>query len=229
MILAIDTSTEQASIALAHEATIRAEWSWTAGKNHSRHLIPTIGRLLEIENQTPADLTALVVARGPGSFSGVRVGISAAKGMAMALRIPLVGISTLDVLAFQAAPFCSDVWAVMPAGRGDVYLARYTGSPENWQRSSDYLLLPADQARSKVREADLIVGPGAALLIEDRGDVLFTAFAKPSPWQLRRAGYLAELGRRYLQAGGHDQLDTLEPLYLRPTSAEEKRAAMCRE
>lgn len=167
---------------------------------------------------------AVVVAIGPGSFSGIRVGLAEGKGIAMGLGVPLVGISTLDVFAFQAARCGGDVWAVLPAGREQVYTAHYSGEPERWQRIEPYRLLPAEEFTSAVADGALITGeniePLAAALL--RAGV--TIRLPQPPERLRRAAYLAELGRRYLDAGGEDQLNYLEPLYLRLSSAEEKRA-----
>lgn len=225
LILAIDTSTEQASVALTEDETIRAEWSWTAQRNHSRHLTRVVRELLALEGIHASALAAITVACGPGSFSGVRVGVSYAKGLAMALSIPVVGISTLDVIGFQASAFGADVWALTLAGRGMLNLAHYQGSVDDWGRMGDYLVVTPDRAAELVGSAALLAGPGAELVaatLARRGHEIRIACR---PWQLRRAGYLAELGRRYLDAGGEDQLDSLEPIYLRRPAAEEKQAA----
>jgi tRNA threonylcarbamoyladenosine biosynthesis protein TsaB len=225
MILAIDTSTDQASVALADGTSVQAECSWIAERNHSRQLTGVIRHVLAMRGAPVAWISAVVVARGPGSFSGVRVGISEAKGIAMALRVPLVGISTLDVIAFQAAPCASDLWAILPAGRNEVNLARYVGGGADWRRVSDYMLLPMQEAARAVGGAALLTGPGAELLADSAAEFGPRPPVADSAGSLRRAGYLAELGRRYVEAGGHDQLDFLEPLYLRRSAAEEKRAA----
>lgn len=240
MILAIDTSTEQASIALLEGETVRSEWSWTARRNHSRQLTPAIETVLDMEEVHLAQLTAIVVASGPGSFSGVRVGISHGKGLAMALAIPLVGISTLDAIAFQASISGGHVWAAIPAGRGQLYLAHYAGNPDSWTRLSEYLLVSTEEAASLLSSSHSLAGPGAELLSRTspqarEADATSkasedlraqgTKLTAPLWLALRRAGFLAELGRRYLASGGNDQLDSLEPLYLRQSAAEEKRAA----
>lgn len=230
MILAIDTSTEQASVALMETERIRAEWSWTAQRNHSRHLTRVIRQLLSVEGLSAAALSAVVAACGPGSFSGVRVGVSEAKGLASALHIPLVGISTLDVVGFQALPSKArtrtpplEVWAAIPAGRGDLHLARYRGSYEEWERAGEYQTLGLEDAVEAVLGADLVSGPGAEMLVQRLAGRADAPLVEPAARRLRRAGYLAELGRRHLQSGGPDQRDSLEPLYLRRPAAEEKR------
>ncbi len=224
LILAIDTSTDEASVAVSDDSGILAEFSWRAGRNHSRDLSPIIERMLAVTDVAAGDLTAVTVAIGPGSFSGIRVGLSHAMGLAMALRIPLAGISTLDVIAFQASREAPSVWAVIGAGRGQAFAAHYSGPPDEWRRDSDYLLLTPGDLAPRVMPEDLLTGPGASQ-IESTVDGQFEA----ASWRYRRAGFLAELGRRYLAAGGEDQLHTVQPLYLRRSAAEEKRASSRQE
>jgi tRNA threonylcarbamoyladenosine biosynthesis protein TsaB len=215
--LAIDTSTDQASVAVADDSAILAELSWRAGRNHSQHLSPVIERIFALAHLTPAELSTVTVAIGPGSFSGIRVGLSHAMGLSMALSIPLVGISTLDVIAFQASHSAASIWAVVGAGRDQVFAAHYTGAGTNWGRDSDYLLLTAGELIQRIGPGDVAAGPGIVQVDPE------AVPCEPSPWGHRRAGFLAELGRRYLAAGGEDQLQTVRPLYLRRSAAEEKR------
>jgi len=224
VILAIDTSTDQAGAALAtHDGTL-AEWSWVTRGNHSRHLSHVLRELLRLQDMAASSLSAVIVAHGPGSFSGVRVGVSQAKGLAMALQVPLVGISTLDVIAFQASSASEEVWAITSAGRQYVNLARYTGRGDAWKRLTEYRIASLLEAAEQVRGAEMLAGDGAdgvAAVVRQQGE---DVTLEPVPWRLRRAGFLAELGGRYLEAGGSDQLDLLEPLYLRGSAAEEKLA-----
>ena len=98
MLLAVDTSTTQAGIAL-YDGRVLAEVSWLAGRDHGRQLLPVIRDMLIRLGRTPTDLTAVAAARGPGSFTGLRVGLSVGRGLAFALGLPLYGIGSLDVLA----------------------------------------------------------------------------------------------------------------------------------
>jgi tRNA threonylcarbamoyladenosine biosynthesis protein TsaB len=225
MILAIDTSTAQASVAVVEGLHPRAELSWNAGTNHSMTLFPSIDIVLRLGGTTLGDVTALVVAAGPGSFSGLRVGISAAKGLAFARDIPLVGVPTLDAAALEALRRPGEVMAVLPAGRGQVYCARYALDPAGFRRVSDYMILAPEKAAEEAGGAPL-VGEGAQLVAAARGD---DARGADVPDGLRHAAYLAELGSRYLASGGADQRDVLEPLYLRRSAAEEKRTAAASE
>lgn len=226
MILALDTSDGQASVALCRDGLVIAEWSWDTAGSHSRHLHLAVRQMLALVSVSVRDIMALVVARGPGSFSGLRVGVSFAKGLAMALDVPLAGISTLDAIAFQASVGSDSVWATMPAGRTQVYAARFEGQGSMWRRSSEYLIVSEEEMVVLSADGGLLAGPAgraiaarAALLGEPR-DVA------PLALHLRRAAFLAELGKQYFDRGGLDEGSTLEPLYLRRSAAEEKRASL---
>jgi tRNA threonylcarbamoyladenosine biosynthesis protein TsaB len=224
VILALDTSTQQSSVALLDEKVVRSEWSWQSGGSASGQLHRVIAESMDLTAVSMDSLRGVVVARGPGSFSGVRVAISVAKGLAMGLGIPLVGISTLDVIGLQASAISDDVWAVLPAGRGQVYAAHFVGRGPGWRRDGDYRLLSAEELIPELPGAE-VAGDGVELLFQNQRDHSSLRPVAFGPCALRRAAFLAELGRIYLQSGGRDQLDDLEPLYLRPSAAEEKRAA----
>jgi len=122
--LAIDTSTEQAGLALddGHRAIER---SWHAGRSQTTTVLPAIDALLREAGITVVDLAAIAVAIGPGTFTGLRVGVSIAKGLILAREIPLIGIPTLDVTAAGGDASAQHVVAVLPAGRGRVVWQRY--------------------------------------------------------------------------------------------------------
>ena len=103
LLLALDTSTSTASVALFDGQRVLSETTWQAGREHSIRLLVEVDAALERIGRTPSELTGLVVARGPGSFTGVRVALSVAKGMAAGLGIRVWGVSTLDVLATRPA------------------------------------------------------------------------------------------------------------------------------
>ena len=102
MLLALDTSTSYASIALVHEGRLIAELSWDSGRSHSQELFEHIDWLLADRRVAVAELAAIAVATGPGSFNGVRVAVTAAKSLSFALGIPLYASPTLDVVGWGA-------------------------------------------------------------------------------------------------------------------------------
>lgn len=223
MILAIDTSTDQASIALTSELELRAELTWVTGRNHSRQLSTSVRSLLSAADATVENLSGVVVAIGPGSFSGIRVALSAAKALCVALSIPIVGVGTLDVIAF-AAPCAGRVLAVLPAGRSQLYGGLFdleTGFP---RRIGDYHLSSPTELLRVADDETLLVGPGTdVLLVAAQAQELRTR-GLPARFAVRRAAYLAELGEQRLREGLQDSVAELEPLYLRRSYAEEKHS-----
>jgi len=223
LILAIDTSTDQASVALSEASEIRAEWSWTAAGNHSKHLTPVIRNLLQLQGVHVTAITSVAVARGPGSFSGLRVGVSEAKGLALALEAPLVGVSTLDVIGYQSSCWGSPVFAVISAGRDEVYLGESREVEGHWEAAGSPEIVRVEEVAARATEQVIIAGPAAVAVAVAMRELDKRARLLPLGWRLRRAGFLAELGEAYFAAGGSSQLDELEPLYLRRSAAEEKR------
>ncbi|MGI8826105.1 MAG: tRNA (adenosine(37)-N6)-threonylcarbamoyltransferase complex dimerization subunit type 1 TsaB [Chloroflexota bacterium] len=223
MILAIDTSTAQGSVALADAGDTLAEISWTMDGNHSCRLGRLMREVLGLQAISVGDLTAMVVATGPGSFSGTRVGISAGKGMAMSLGIPLVGVSTLDVIGFQGCHVSRRVRALLPAGRQQVYSGVYEGTPSRFARVGALSLSSLEEEVERAGVDELLAGEGARDVAAALGSHAGILIREPKTMRLRRAAFLAELGMRHLEAGGSDQLETLEPIYLRKSAAEEKR------
>ncbi|MGH2441664.1 MAG: tRNA (adenosine(37)-N6)-threonylcarbamoyltransferase complex dimerization subunit type 1 TsaB [Chloroflexota bacterium] len=227
MILAIDTAGEQASVALVDGEAVQAEHSWLAHRNHMRQLDDVLRDMLARVAIVPAGIHAIAVAHGPGSFNGLRVGIAAAQGLAFGLQVPLVGISTLDVIAFQASLYPGRVWALQPAGRDEIFSAAYQGGP-SWRRISEYRRTAASELATEYTSDVLLAGSGTVVLAEHLGG--FPTVYAPGPlFAVRRAGYLAELGRRYFDDNGTDQADSLQPLYLRRSAAEENRTSDTRE
>jgi tRNA threonylcarbamoyladenosine biosynthesis protein TsaB len=219
MILALDTSTDDAGIALVDGPRCRLEWTWSARANHSVQVNALLKSALHVLDASPRDLRAIAVATGPGSFNGVRVGISLAKGLGMALEIPVAGIATLDAIGLQASELSASVLAVIGAGRGEVFTALYEGTGPGWLRRGECVRVSLAEARDLWQLGMAVAGPAA-----DELGVPEEAVVR-APWRLQRPGFLAELGRRYFDGGGQDQLHRLEPLYLRLSAAEEQRAA----
>ncbi len=224
MLLAIDTSTRQASIALVDYSKthagrgrqLLAEQSWVSANRHTEELMPAISALLALSGVAARDLTAVAVAIGPGSFTGLRVGLAAAKGLALAQDLTLVGIPTLDVTAFPHQSQPIPVVAVAQAGRGRVYWAPYAHGPGGWGPQEPYAL------STVIEMANMVVRPMAfAGELNETDQETLTRFAGRqrvillSPaLGLRRAGWLAELAVKRLEMGQEDEPATLSPIYL---------------
>ena len=168
LLLALDTSTRQASVALCTEQALLGEYTWHVGNNHSVELLERIQRLFAECDTTIQTLDAIAVATGPGSFNGLRVALTTAKSLAFALRKPLVGVSTLDIIAAGHHEWHGPICTVLEAGRSELYTACYTfeqtagdraGSDEGnadiqgqMRRLSDYQVLSPEEMSFLVRE-----------------------------------------------------------------------------
>ncbi len=225
MLLAIDTATRVASIALYDDEGVRAETTWRSRENHTVELMPQIIRLLDLAHADKRDLTAIGVALGPGSFTGLRVGMSVAKGIAFSARIALLGIPTLDAVVQPFSMQSMPIWAVLSAGRGRYSVAPYRAGEGTVRRVGDYRLVDATRLCELVSQGDdwkeglrsehaLICGEidrSLAQVLDARLDGR-AAMTRPA-MNARRAGFLAELAWARFQRGEADSADTLAPLY----------------
>ena len=133
MLLAIDTATSRASIALHDGTTLRAECTWESVNRHTVTLLPRVVQLLASSDLTADDVSAIGVCIGPGSYTGVRIGVSVAKGLVSARKLPLVGVTTLDILASAQPRNERPLYGVFAAGRNRVGYARYQWEAGSWQ------------------------------------------------------------------------------------------------
>jgi tRNA threonylcarbamoyladenosine biosynthesis protein TsaB len=217
MLLAIDTSTRQAGVALYDRRRgLLAERTWFTANRHTEELMPAISGVFEVAAVTPADLAAVAIAIGPGSFTGLRVGLAAAKGLALAQRVPLVGVPTLDVTAYphQAQPI--PLIALAQAGRGRVYWAPYAHGPAGWGPQEAYALSTIPEVANAVTRPIAFAGElnedDLATLQRFAGKQRVIALSPAL--SLRRPGCLAEMALARLDHGQSDDVASLSPIYL---------------
>lgn len=216
MELAIDTSTGIASLALSDKGQVQAELTWHAGRNHTTELLPNLIHLLHLTKIELKDIKGIVVALGPGSFTGIRVGVATAKGLSFALSVPLVGISTLEILAFAHAAASLPICPILSAGRGEIATALFQSRAGKWQRLVEEHITNVDALCSEIAEQTIFCGEIPSEVVQRLEEQLGPkAVILQGGASLRRAGYLAELGWRRLEAGDCDDPATLQPLYLR--------------
>lgn len=250
MLLALDTSTSSAALALVAPANLAAgepprtlaEHNWEVGQRHSVELLPRLEALLSGAGVRWGQLTSVAVATGPGSFNGLRVALSTAKSLCLALDLPLYGVPTLDVAAWGYAYARESLWALLEAGRGQLYAARYpapAADAAEWGPLSGYeVLTPAElAARVLADEQEDVSADGRAaeqaegregqrgtLLCgewrpETRATLAALLAGAParftSPLSIRRGVWLAELALARAARGLQDTPASLEPLYLR--------------
>lgn len=217
MLLAIDTATRTAGLALYDQAKGRVlgEETWHSVNNHTVELMPRLVRLLDQQGVAPADLAGLSVSLGPGSFTGLRIGLGVAKGLALAHRIPLVGVPTLDVVAQPHKAQRLPIWAILQAGRSRICVARYVRRRGRWRRQGDFRLTTLENLCEEEKEPALFCGEidatDANFIRQELG--LAVTIASPA-FSLRRAAHLAELAWERLSRGDQDDPASLAPIYL---------------
>lgn len=150
LILGIETCLPSASIFLGKEGKVLSS-STLVPQSSSEHLLPLINCLLEETNLTINRMEALVVSKGPGSFTGVRIGVSLAKALSFSLSLPLVGVPTLDCIAFSL-PFSGLICSLIPAYRSSFFAAFFYKQGKNLRRASDYLFLPLEKIITRAQE-----------------------------------------------------------------------------
>ncbi len=216
MILAIDTATRWLGMALHDGTAVVAETGWRCLNNHTIELTPNLQQMMQRANVSPVDLAGIAVAVGPGSYTGLRVGLALAKGLALANQTPLLGIGTLDIVAAAFGPFPGQLWVVAEAGRTRICTAPYEWeNGRGWQTVATPVIESWDdllpQLEGRVTFAGEITAQ-AAKKIKTTNKTFQIALPATA---VRRAGYLAELGWRRLRAGDVDDAQTLAPIYLR--------------
>jgi tRNA threonylcarbamoyladenosine biosynthesis protein TsaB len=219
MILAINTSTLQFALALMQtDGSIRAEYLSANGKGHFGELMPALDFLLKTSELDIIDLNGLIVAVGPGSFTGLRVGLSAAKGICHGLNIPIIGVSSLESLASQALFPDLSINPILDSRKGEFFAAQFVWNRERKLiRRMEDICLKAEDLSSLSSEHSIFIGNSyarqATLLKKIIGpQVLLTP---PHFWNLS-ASAVGFVGLKRFLARDFDNPETLKPLYLRP-------------
>lgn len=222
MLLAIDSATTFISLALHDGEQVIAESSWRTGNNHTVELAPSISQLLERAHSSVTDLTGLAVCIGPGTYSGLRVGVSLAKGMALARNLPLVGISTLDILAASQPPAqISVLITVAGAGRARVVAGQYHWRKGRWRAKAEPQNTDWDALLASVEGTAVITGEVDAdgrAAIQAAADAGAAVSLAPAAVRVRRASFLAEEAWLRLKEGdGKSTFPAAQvvPLYVR--------------
>ena len=219
MELSIDTASELASVALSREGRVEAETAWRCQRNHTVELLPAIDKLLADTGVEKTDLTAVFVSLGPGMYTGLRVGISIAQGLARGLAIPALGVGRLELDAYPHGAHPGPIIAIHRAGRGELAWATYQSNP--WRELTPPALSKPEQLAEAIPNGALVAGEvdqALAALLRNRASI-----AEPPTYG--RARSLAALAYPRLQSGETAEPALLHPIYLRPPAIGPQNAA----
>jgi tRNA threonylcarbamoyladenosine biosynthesis protein TsaB len=219
-ILSVDTSTTSCSVAVVDNGSLLAEITNDREQTHSKHLMDMIHRVFGFSGLDLSDLDGFAVTKGPGTFTGLRIGISSVKGLAVASGKPLVGVSSLDALAMQAANYPNLICPLLDARRGEVYFSRYRFEDGYLQRVAEEQVFSPEKAVDKLNEPCIFLGNGAVLYRETLLRKLgrFAAFAPPFQNTIR-ASTVAYLSLKRFKHADTDDVGTFVPYYIRKPDA----------
>ena len=233
-ILGIESASVTASAAVLSDDILLAEYTTNYKKTHSETLLPMVSEILRMTGTAPEDLTIIAVSEGPGSFTGLRIGAAAAKGLAFALDIPIVPVPTLDAIAYGMAGSADILCPLMDARRGEVYsgLYEFDGTELIVHKKAEALpcteqVRRAEELAEERGKRVMYLGDGLPVFREEiakltEGRALFA----PPQLQNQRAGSVAALGKILYERGIVSDAYSFSPLYLRKSQAEQEREAM---
>jgi len=227
-ILALETSAKAVSCAVVRDGALIASAFQATGLTHSRTLMPMVETMLQNSELSLTDMDAVAVAIGPGSFTGLRIGVSAAKGLAWALGKPCVAVSTLEAMSRNAACWQGLVVCAMDARRNQVYNALFEANPGGFTRlSEDRAISLAELADELTGESRpiLVVGDGAHLALNHLQNVGIPCRPAPPGLVLQSAVGVGLVAHEMLLRGETVSAQELRPNYLRLSQAERERLA----
>jgi tRNA threonylcarbamoyladenosine biosynthesis protein TsaB len=222
LVLAIDTATPRVSVAVGRDGEVAGEVSLAGGRRHAEQLAPAIQYLCAEVDVALEQLAVVAVGLGPGLFTGLRVGVTTARVMAQTLRIPMVGVPTLDLIAYPLRHASRTVVSVVDARRDEVFFARYRPVPGGVQRMGEYEVTTPDGLAGELAargEDALLAGDGALRYGEQLGRLDRVELAGPGA-AAPSAGALVELAAARYEREEFSPPNDVHPLYLRRSDAE---------
>lgn len=221
-ILSLDSSTESASCAVIEDNKLLGEITFNYEKQHSVILMSIIENLLTNLHLTLKDIDGFVVAKGPGSFTGLRIGWATIKGLCIGSGKPFTSVSTLDSLAYNMAYSGGIICPILDALRNNVYTRLYTFDGEELVSLSDYIIISIDELVDKLDSDKPVyfIGDATYKYKEKLSSIFPNSYFAPTHLNFARASALAELGLKQLASGIYEDLNTSSPIYLRKSQAE---------
>jgi tRNA threonylcarbamoyladenosine biosynthesis protein TsaB len=222
IVLGIDTSTTCGSVGLINDEQVISEYLLNIPVTHSERLLGAIELVLREARCALGDLDGWAITLGPGSFTGLRIGVSTAKGLSLATQKPIVGISTLDVLAHQIMPTSNLICPILDARKGEVYTAFYRYEEGNFlKRLSVFQAIRPVALAEKIQEKTVFIGDGVKAYGDDlRNSLKSNAIFLPFPLNLPLGSMVARLGFELLRKREFLDLSTFTPIYVRLSEAE---------
>lgn len=220
-ILSFDTATSNCSVALTRNGTVVASVNYSSGVTHSRRLLSSIDDLLGDASMKLGDLSAIAVGLGPGSFTGLRIGMATAKGLCHMSGIPLIGISSLDAIGASIRS-SKLICALLDARKNEVYSCFYrSGSEPFARRCSEPLVTPPEKLAALINEPVVMAGDGVDVYNTIWTEVLGNMLEKaPAENRFPAADYIGFLAEAELQAENFLDLASCAPSYIRSSDAE---------
>ena len=214
MLLAVDTSTQTIGVAIYDGVKVLSEMVWISDQFHTVELAPTVDSLMGRTGLSMHELRVVAVALGPGSFTGLRIGLAFAKGMALAKHLEIIGVPTLDILAASQPLDGLPMVAVLHAGRGRLAVGWYKNSSNKWKATKNVKVQTPRELADEIKSPTIVCGELSSeeqrIFRRKRKNVIL-----PSPAQcLRRPSFLAELGWQRWRKGQIDDPAALTPMYL---------------
>ena len=227
-VLALDSSGIVASVAVVEDDTLVAEYTVNYKKTHSQTLLPMLDEIVKMTELDLKTIDAIVVAKGPGSFTGLRIGSATAKGLGLALDKPLVGIPTVEALAYNLYDVNGLICPIMDARRKQVYTGIYRYEDHRLMTVKDQMAVGIEELLSMlndVGEAVTFLGDGVPVFKDIIADKLTVPFSfAPAHLSRQRAGAVGALGVLYYKEGRTETAAEHKPDYLRVSQAERERA-----
>jgi len=220
-ILSIETSTKVGSVAIMEDEHLIAEYILNVVSTHSERLLPSIDQILKDSQLTVRDIEGFAVSLGPGSFTGLRIGISTVKGLALAAEKGVVGVPTLDVLAHNLMFTHLLVCPLLDARKGEVYTALYQGDGSGrLEKLTPDLAIKPDDLLKMVKEPIIFLGDAVEVYRDKLGGDKDNHFFAPVYLHQPRASVLAKLGLEKFKQGHMFKEEEIQPLYCRLAEAE---------
>ncbi len=216
--LILESSGRVAKIGLARDAAVIRTAKLDDTRRHVRDLSQTVGAMLAAESLTPQQLTGVIVSCGPGSYTGLRVGLISAKALAYAVGCKLIVVETFAAIALQAPAEASHVWVIADALQGLVYVQKFARTADQWQAEDELRIVALDEGLRGANRVTWISGPGVNVYAP-RLPHEFPLVPEVDREARIESVFQAGIGKHSITRA---ELFALEPLYLRGSSAEEK-------